>query len=415
MTAEPAAVRCASTEPPERPAHDDERRKPFDANPSCLGRRGRTFPVQRRGNAHCVGCDLAYPDLASWEAVATRRGPGHVYSRNTNPTVSVLEEKMASLDGTDQALAFGTGMAAISASLFALLSPGDRVVSIRDTYGGTNVLFEEFLPRFSIAVTLCDTTDTDRIEGEIRRGCRVVYLETPTNPTLKVVDIARVAAVAHAHGAIVITDNTFATPVNQRPAALGSDLIVYSATKFLAGHSDVLGGLVSGRRDLIERIFHYREITGGILHAEAAYAILRGLKTLALRIERSNANASAIARHLSRHPRIAQVFYPGLDTHPGHAIAQRQMSGFGGVMAFAPLGGFDQVRCVLDRLQWAQRAAHLGGVATTAGPPAVTSHVELTAAERARAGIPENLIRYSVGIEGLDDLIADLDQALANI
>jgi cystathionine gamma-synthase len=356
---------------------------------------------------------FAYPDLASWEAVATHRAPGHIYSRNSNPTVDVLERKVASLDGTDQALAFATGMAAISSTLLALLSPGDRVVSIKDTYGGTNVLFEEFLPRFSIGVTLCDTTDTNRIETEVRSGCRLVYLETPTNPTLKMVDIARVAAVAHEHGAIVVTDNTFATPINQRPAALGSDLIVYSATKFLAGHSDVLGGIVSGRRDLIDRIFHYREITGGILHADAAYSILRGLKTLALRIERSNANAGAIAEHLAGHPKVAQVFYPGLSAHPGHAIARRQMSGFGGVMAFAPLGGFEQVRSVLDRLQWAQRAAHLGGVATTAGPPAVTSHVELTAAERARAGIPENLIRYSVGIEGLHDLVADLDQALA--
>jgi|SRR5579862_4056387 len=358
---------------------------------------------------------FAYPDLASWEAVATHRAPGHIYSRNSNPTVDVLERKVASLDGTDQALAFATGMAAISSTLLALLSPGDRVVSIKDTYGGTNVLFAEFLPRFSIGVTLCDTTDTNRIETEIRNGCRLVYLETPTNPTLKVVDIARVAAVAREQGAIVVTDNTFATPINQRPAALGSDLIVYSATKFLAGHSDVLGGIVSGRRDLIDRIFHYREITGGILHADAAYSILRGLKTLALRIERSNANAGAIAEHLAGHPKVAQVFYPGLPAHAGHAIAQRQMSGFGGVMAFAPLGGFEQVRSVLDRLQWAQRAAHLGGVATTAGPPAVTSHVELTATERARAGIPENLIRYSVGIEGLHDLVADLDQALAAI
>ena len=358
---------------------------------------------------------FAYPDLASWEAVAIQQAPGHIYSRTTNPTVSVLEEKMACLDGTDQALGFATGMAAISAALFGLLSPGDRVVSIKDTYGGTNVLFEEFLPRFSIAVTLCDTTNAESIEAEIRRGCRLVYLETPTNPTLKVVDIARVAAVARECGAIVITDNTFATPVNQRPAELGSDLVVYSATKFLAGHSDVLGGIVSGRRDLIQNIFHYREITGGILHAEAAYAILRGLKTLALRMERSNANAMAIAEHLGRHPRIDKVFYPGLPDHPGYAVANRQMTGFGGVLAFAPHGGFEQVRRVLDRLQLAQRAAHLGGVATTAGPPSVTSHVELSEVERARAGIPENLIRYSVGIEGINDLRADLDQALAEI
>jgi cystathionine gamma-synthase len=289
------------------------------------------------------------------------------------------------------------------------------VVTIKDTYGGTNVLFEEFLPRFSVDVTLCDTTDTEAIESEIRRGCALVYLETPTNPTLKVVDIARLAAAAKKAGAIVVTDNTFATPVNQQPAALGSDLVVYSATKFLAGHSDVLGGIVSGRADLVQRIFHYREITGATLHADAAYAILRGLKTLALRVDRHNSNALAIAEHLARHPKVSGTFYPGLRDHPGHTIARNQMSGFGGVLAFAPRGGFEEVRRVLDGLKLAQRAAHLGGVATTVGPPSLTSHVELTAAERARAGIPENLIRYSAGIEGVDDLRADLDQALALI
>lgn len=358
---------------------------------------------------------FAFPDLASWEAVATRQKAGHVYSRNTNPTLSVLEHKMSLLDRTEGALGFATGMAAINAVLFGLLSPGDRVVTIKDTYGGTNVLFEEFLPRFSVDVTLCDTADSEAMEREIRRGCTLVYLETPTNPTLKVVDIARIADVAKKQNAIVVTDNTFATPINQQPAALGSDLVVYSATKFLAGHADVLGGIVSGRGELVERIFHYREITGATLHADSAYAILRGLKTLALRMDRHNSNALAIAEHLARHPKVARVFYPGLREHLGHSTARNQMTGFGGVLSFAPHGGFEQVRRVLDGLNLAQRAAHLGGVATTAGPPSVTSHVELTEAERARAGIPENLIRYSAGIEGVDDLRADLDQALSRI
>jgi cystathionine gamma-synthase len=212
-----------------------------------------------------------------------------------------------------------------------------------------------------------------------------------------------------------VTDNTFATPVNQLPAALGSDIVVYSATKFLAGHSDVLGGLVSGRADLIQKIFHYREIAGATLHADAAYAILRGMKTLALRVARHNSNALTIARHLAGHPKVSGVYYPGLESHPGHDIARRQMTGFGGVLSFAPRGGFDDLRKVLDGLQLAQRAAHLGGVATTAGPPSVTSHVELTAKERAAAGIPETLIRYSAGIEDPLDLCADLDRALAGL
>jgi cystathionine gamma-synthase len=355
---------------------------------------------------------FAYPDLASWQQVATGRTGGHIYSRNSNPTVAVLEAKMAALDGTAAACAFSTGMAAISSTLFALLSPGERVVSIKDSYGGTNVLFEEFLPRFHIEATLCDTEDHAAIEAQIARGCAVVYLETPTNPTLKVLDIARLALAAKRSGAVVVTDNTFATPFNQRPAALGADLVVHSATKFLAGHSDVMGGLVSGRADLIKKIHHFREIAGATLHADAAYAILRGMKTLALRMERHNANALAIARHLAAHAGIEAVYYPGLVQHTGHAIAARQMRGFGGVLSFSPRGGFEAVRALLDRLQLVQRAAHLGGVATTAGPPQVTSHVELTAEERARAGIPENLIRYSAGIEDAADLIADLDQAL---
>ena len=356
---------------------------------------------------------FAYPDLATWQAVATGQAAGHIYSRNSNPTVAVLEAKIAAMDGTEAATAFSTGMAAISSTLLGLLSPGDRLVSIKDSYGGTNVMFEEFLPRFQIQVALCDTTDHEAIEAEIAKGCALLYLETPTNPTLKVVDIARLAAAARRVGAVVVADNTFSTPINQKPAALGADLIVYSATKFLAGHSDVMGGLVSGSADLVRKIHHFREIAGASLHADAAYAILRGMKTLALRMDRHNANAQAIAEHLARHAKIDGVFYPVLESHPGHAIARRQMTGFGGVLSFTPRGDFEAVRTVLDRLELAQRAAHLGGTATTAGPPQVTSHVELNAEERARAGIPENLIRYSAGIEDAADLIADLDQALA--
>ena len=373
------------------------------------------FPYRAAVVPIVTAATFAYEDFDTWQAVALQQRAGHLYSRNSNPTLDVLEQKIAALDGTECAAGFATGMAAISSTFFALLSPGDRVVGIKDTYGGTNVLFEEFLPRFSIAVQLCDTTDAAAIEAELARGCKLLYLETPTNPTLKVLDIERLCRSARRHGAIVVTDNTFATPMNQLPAALGSELVVYSATKFLAGHADVLGGLVSGRGDLVRKIHHFREIVGATLHAEAAYSILRGMKTLGLRMARHNANALAIAGHLARHPKVASVYYPGLAGHPGHEIARRQMKGFGGVLSFVPRGGLAELRTVLDRLQLAQRAAHLGGVATTAGPPALTSHVELTAAERARAGIPETLIRYSAGIEDAADLIADLDQALATI
>ncbi len=358
---------------------------------------------------------FAYPDLASWEDVALKRAAGHIYSRNSNPTVAVLEAKIAAFDGAEAAAAFSTGMAAISNTLFALLAPGDRLVSIKDSYGGTNVLFEEFLPRLKIDVALCDTTDHEAIEREIAKGCKFLYLETPTNPTLKVVDIARLARAARKAGAIVAVDNTFATPINQKPLALGADIVLYSATKFLAGHSDVMGGLATGGAGLIGRIHHYREIAGATLHADAAALILRGMKTLELRMQRHNANAQAIAEYLSRHPNVDGVFYPGLAGTPSNEIARRQMTGFGGVLSFTPRGGYEAVRTVLENLRLVQLAAHLGGVNTIAGPPRVTSHVELTAEERARAGIPENLIRYSAGIENVEDLIADLDAALARL
>ena len=356
-----------------------------------------------------------YPDVDEWLDVALGRQPGHIYSRNTNPTVHVFEEKVRILEDAEAAVSFATGMAAISNTLFTLLSPGQRVVSVKDTYGGTNKLFIEFLPRFNIAVSLCDTGDHDQIEAEIKKGCRLLYLETPTNPTLKVIDIARLAAAGRAAGAIVVADNTFATPINQNPLALGADLVLHSATKFLGGHADALGGIVCGRAELVQQIYHYREITGATLDPMAAYLLIRGLKTLALRIRQQNESALRIARWLQDQPQVEAVFYPGLETHPHHDVARRQMRGYGGVLSFLVRGGLVAVKRCLPRLRFAHRAANLGAVETVAGPPATTSHVECTPAERLAMGIPEGLIRYSVGIEDPDDLIADLSQALAVI
>jgi cystathionine gamma-synthase len=352
-----------------------------------------------------------YPDVDAWLDVALGRKPGHIYSRNTNPTVHAFEEKVRILEGAAAASSFSTGMAAVSNTLFALLSPGERMVSVKDTYGGTNQLFISFLPRLKVEVELCDTTDHEQIEAAIAKGCRVVYLETPTNPTLKVMDIARLAAAAHEVGAVVVTDNTFATPINQNPLALGSDLVLHSATKFLGGHADVLGGVICGDAKLVEQVFHYREITGATLDPMAAYLLIRSMKTLALRIRQQNESALRIARWLAEQPAIAVVNYPGLETHVHHDVAARQMRGFGGVLSFELRGGFEAVKRVLPRLQLAHRAANLGAVETVAGPPATTSHVECTPQERAAMGIPEGLIRYSVGIEDTDDLIADLTQA----
>jgi cystathionine gamma-synthase len=324
----------------------------------------------------------------------------------------VFEEKVRSAEGAEAATAFATGMAAVSNSLFALLAPGDRVVSIRDSYGGTSRLFLEFLPRIGVKVALCATTDHDAIEAEVARGCTLLYLETPTNPTLKVVDIARLARAGHARGAVVVCDNTFATPINCNPIALGADLVVHSATKYLGGHEDAMGGVLCGKRALVETVFRYREITGASLAPDNAYLLLRGMKTLALRVRQQNASALAIARFLRDHPGVASVNYPGLESDPGHEIASRQMRGFGGLLSFQLPGGLDEVGRFLSRLQLAHCAPSLGGVQTFVGPPATTSHVECTPAQRAKLGIPEGLLRYSVGIEDTDDLLEDLQRAL---
>ncbi len=357
----------------------------------------------------------AYKDLDEWHKVATGKAEGYIYSRNTNPTVRVLEEKICALEGAEASTSFSTGMAAISNTLFALLGPGKRVVSIKDTYGGTSKIFLEFLPHYNITVKLCDTTDHDQVESEIAKGCDLVYLETPTNPTLKVVDIKRLSAAAKKVGAIVVVDSTFATPVNQNPLRLGADLVIHSATKFLCGHSDAMGGLLCGRKELVEKVFRFREINGASLHADPAYMISRGMKTLELRIERQNASALKIARHLKAHSKVTDVFYPGLETHPGHAIAKAQMSGFGGMMSFSIKGGYDEVKKFLPKLKLVHLAASLGSVSTLAGPPRTTSHVELTEDQRKLLGIPESLIRYSVGIENVEDLINDLDSALGTL
>ncbi len=355
---------------------------------------------------------FGYDDMDHWLQVGKGLEKGHIYSRNTNPTLESFEEKIRLLEGAGAATSFSSGMAAISNTLFTLLSPGDRVVSIKDSYGGTSKLFLEFLPRFNIEAKLCETTDHEQIEAEVMKGCKVLYLETPTNPTLKVIDIARLAKAAHDAGAIVIMDNTFATPINQQPLALGADLVIHSATKFLGGHADALGGAVCGPEELIKKIYHFREINGAALDPMAAYLLLRGMKTLHLRVGRQNESALAIARHLEKHPAVSRVFYPGLISHPQHAIAKKQMSGFGGVLSFILKGDFAALKVFLPRLQLAHRAANLGAVETIAGPPALTSHVECTPQERSAMGIPEGLIRYSVGIEDAGDLITDLNNAL---
>ena len=359
---------------------------------------------------------FAYKDIDTWHKVALGEAEGHIYSRNTNPTVRAFEDKVKELEGAEAATSFSSGMAAISNTLATFLKPGDRIVSIKDSYGGTNVIFNEFLPPLNIEVCLCETGDYAQIESEIAKGCKVLYLETPTNPTIKITDIKRLSAAAKKVGALVVVDNTFATPINQRPLALGADITLHSASKYLGGHADALGGVICGNQDLVKKVYHYREINGATLAPMDAYSLLRGMKTLKLRVQRQNESAMLIATYLQNHPLVENVNYPGLTSHPGHEVAKEQMNGgFGGMLSFAVKGGLESIKKFLPKLKYAHMAANLGCVETVVGPPFTTSHVECSAEERMAAGIPEGLVRYSTGIEDVEDLIADLEQAFKEI
>ena len=355
---------------------------------------------------------FGYKDIETWHKVALEESQGFIYSRNANPTVRAFEDKVKELEGAQAATSFSSGMAAISNTLATFLKPGERIVSIKDSYGGTNVIFNEFLPPLNIEVSLCETGDYEQIETEIAKGCKVLYLETPTNPTIKITDIERLSIAAKKVGALVVVDNTFATPINQTPLELGADIVLHSASKYLGGHADALGGVICGNKDLVKKVHHYREINGASLAPMDAYSLLRGMKTLKLRVQRQNESAMMIAKYLQSHPAVDQVNYPGLESHPGHDIAKKQMiGGYGGMLSFSVKGGLEAIKKFLPKLEYAHMAANLGCVETVVGPPFTTSHVECSAEERMAAGIPEGLVRYSTGIEDVEDLIADLDQA----
>lgn len=353
-------------------------------------------------------------DSAEQAAAAFEREDQPIYTRWGNPTTTVMERKIAALEGAEAAVGTASGMAAVSAALFALLEAGEHLVATTGLYSGTYHFVTEDLPRYGVSTTLAEATDPDAFKAAIRPNTRAIYLESPGNPTLLMNDIAAITAIARERGILTIIDNTFATPINQRPLDLGIDLVVHSVTKFLGGHGDALGGAVAGPTDLIERVLKgpIRRM-GGCISPFNAWLVARGITTLPLRMARHNANTLHIAEWLSAHPAVAWVRYPWHPSHPQYTLARRQMpGGGGGVVVFELAGGLEAGVRLMNRVELCARTVSLGDVRTLITHPASTTHHSVPRAARLDAGITDGLVRFAVGLEDPEDIVADLEQAL---
>lgn len=338
---------------------------------------------------------------------------GFEYNRGGNPTRSSLETQLAALEGAENALSFASGLAAEDALLRSILKPGDHVVIGNDAYGGTYRLLAKVFAPWGVETTTVEMSDAGALRAAIRPETKIVWVETPSNPLLKIVDIAAIAEIARAAGAVLVVDNTFASPAQQQPLALGADLVVHSTTKYLGGHSDVLGGaVVFGDDRFYEHVKFQQFAVGAVSAPMDAWLTTRGIKTLAVRVRQHSANAQAIAEWAEGRPEFERVYYPGLASHPGHEIAARQMSGFGGMLSLGLAGGADAARRFAESTELFQLAESLGGVESLIGYPSDMTHASVRGTELA---VPENVVRLSVGIEDVDDLIADLEQGLAKI
>ena len=338
---------------------------------------------------------------------------GYEYSRTGNPTRAALETCIAALEGGAHGLAFASGMAA-EAAVMQLLKPGDHTVAVDDLYGGSYRLFRRVLEPMGLSFSFVDGSDTTAVEKSLTDRTRIVWVESPTNPLLKLVDIEAVSKLAHARQALLVVDNTFMSPYFQRPLSLGADIVVHSATKYLGGHSDVIGGtLVVNRDDLFERLSFLQNAVGGVPGPMDAWLVLRGIKTLAIRMREHDHNARQIAAFLVDHPKVARVFYPGLPDHPQRDLARKQMSGFGGMISFEVKGGLEPARRVVERTRLFTLAESLGGVESLIELPAAMTHASIPTETRRAHGVADGLVRVSVGIEDAPDLISDLDRALA--
>ena len=336
----------------------------------------------------------------------------HFYTRYGNPTNTVAEKTIAVLEGMESALTFASGMGAITTTIMALLKSGDHIVAQRDIYGGANKFLSQWLPKLGIETTFVDTTEYEQHARAIRPSTKLLYLESPTNPTLRVVDFKKVAAIAMEHNLLSMIDATFGTPINQHPAEFGIDLVMHSGTKYLAGHSDLICGVVAGRHELIEKIWQTRTTLGNCMDPHASWTLIRGLKTLAVRVARQNENALRVAEFLSEHAKVRSVHYPFLKSHPQYTVARQQMSGGGGIVTFEVEGTGEDARRATEAMRLFTLAPSLGSVDSLVSIPVLTSHAMVPAEERAKMGVTEQMIRLSVGIENADDLIADLEVAL---
>jgi cystathionine beta-lyase/cystathionine gamma-synthase len=355
---------------------------------------------------------FVFENAAEVEAYQQGSHQHFLYSRYSNPNMDAVEQKLAVLERGDAALLTSSGMAAVSTALFGLLTAGDEIVCSAAIYGGTLHLIATFLRGFGVTARFASMAEMAAPETVIGPRTKLVWFESPINPTLRCVDVAKVAAACRAAGVLSAIDNTFASPINQQPLTMGIDLVMHSATKYLNGHSDVTAGALVASKALIDRLIPARKLFGGVLEPASAYALARGMKTLGVRVARQNSSAMRVAEWLAHRKGIAQVFYPGLPSHPDHAIAAKQMKGFGGMVTFDVAGGYAPACRVFDGLKIVQRAASLGGVESICSMPVLTSQYGFTDAQLEAAGVTRGMIRLSVGLEDPDDLIADLDQAI---
>jgi cystathionine gamma-synthase len=337
------------------------------------------------------------------------------YTRWGNPTTTLAEQTLAAIEGTEGARVFASGMGAITTTVLALLKAGDHIVAQRDIYGGVTNFFTQWLPKLGIETTLVDTNDYEQHERAIRPNTRLLYLESPTNPSLRVVDFRKMAALARGHRLISMVDSTFGTPINQHPAQFGIDLVMHSGTKYLSGHADLTCGVVCGSQEMMQRLWETRTTLGNCMDPHAAWLLIRGLKTLAVRVARQNDNAQRVAEFLQQHATVRRVHYPFLNSHPQYAIAREQMTGGSGMVTFEVEGTGDDARRVSEAMRLFALATSLGGVESLVSIPVLTSHAMISAEQRAKMGVTEQMVRLSVGIESVEDLIADLEQALQKV